>query len=808
MENIWDKTCGCPRPVLHYSREFSVRMCNNCGVILGEDNNIPFIHLRVHTHLSLLKATCKTKDLIKKVQEFGMSSLAKTDYDSMFGVPTFIKDCIDKDIKPIVGVEFKIDNKYPIIFIALNRIGYKNLVKMTTTAWCDRKKKNKNPFILVDDIQGEGLVALVPFTMEINNISSLGIFNKVECYIEISEPENIENVQAASEYYKLPVVATSNVHFTNSDDYDAYLIALRIGKFTDAVDVNCYFKSPQEMATQNFHLEWFENSVRIANRVEDYGLISKEFIIPTFKDKHGEWSIEQAAAKLEMIAWTELSNKGLSDKEEYVKRLEYELKVINKKDFASYFLIINDIVEYMKRNDMLRPIGRGSSVGSLVCYCLDITAKDPIRWGIPFERFINDGRVDLPDVDTDITQEGRPDVLRYIANVHGNDRVAQIATFQTMALKASIDNVGRALNVPYIQNKELRNKIPDEITKMEEIPAEVKREMANVPGWVDYAISLSGNVKNSGYHAAGVVIANRPLSDLVPLLPEHDGIMGIQYDMHDIEIMGLLKLDMLGLKTLDAIQFTLKRIKNRHNVDIDIYNLLDKKEKAYDLISTGNYVSIFQLNSPGYRKLCRQFKPDCFEHIMALNALYRPGPLEGGMTAEYVKRRHGKEKLIGWHPWLDETLSITYQVPVFQEQVMAIAKIIAGFDDVEADAYRKAIGKKIKVKFDAAQNKFKERALKRDGLLPPEGYEGSLEQWIDEMLKRLSGYARYGWNCLDSNTLIDTCNRGQILIKDIKVNEEISPNFRCKRIFSTKIVDSLSRSIFLLPVFSIFKSGC
>jgi DNA polymerase-3 subunit alpha len=748
--NQWNKTCGCSRPAIHWSNDFNARICQNCGIIIGqeEEQKIPFVHLRVHTHLSLLKAICKTKDLIKKAQEYGMSALAKTEHGGMFGVPTFIKECVDADIKPIVGVDFNIkinNNYYSVTFIALNRIGYKNLVQMTTTAWCKRKEK-KDLFILIDDIIGEGLIALIEYTPNINELMLTGIQNKVELHLEIHNDKDFESIQNVAAYFSLSVVLTNNVHFTNFEDYEAYNTALKIGKIENAVDNECYFKSSQEMSAMGFHLEWFENAIKIADRVEDYGLINKEFIIPTFKDKHGEWSIEQAAAKLDMTAWTGLSNKGLADKEEYVKRLQYELEVIKEKKFSSYFLIINDIVEYMKRNGELRPIGRGSSVGSLVCYCLEITAKDPVRWGIPFERFINAGRVDLPDVDTDITQEGRPAVLRYIADTHGYNRVAQIATFQTMALKASIDNVGRALNVPHMQNRDLRNKIPDEVTTMEKVPAEVKKIMSNVEGWVDNAIALSGIAKNSGYHAAGVVISNRSLGDLVPLMPDNEGLLGIQYDMKDIEILGLLKLDMLGLKTLDIIKHSLTRIKDRYNVDLDIYNLSDQDKDTHELISTGNYVSIFQLDSPGYRKLCRKLQPKSFQHVMALNALYRPGPLEGGMTDEYVERRHGRQKLIGWHPWLDETLSITYQVPVFQEQVMAIAKVIAGFDDMEADAYRKAIGKKIKVKFDAAQEKFKKRALARKDLFPPDGYEGTKEQWLNGMLESLAGYARYGWN--------------------------------------------------------------
>lgn len=1172
----WMKTCGCPRPAIHWSSDFDARICQNCGVILGEEEElIPFVHLRVHTHLSMLRAVCKTEDIINKTKEFGMPAVAKTEYGNMYGTPTFIKACNDNNIKPIIGTEFNVkfnDTIVPVTFIALNHIGYKNLVKLNTIAWDNKGKDKIDPFLLIDNITEYGLVALIecistpdfmrPIVSELNK--------RIETFLEVicrnnSGDINIDSAQCVAQSLNLKIVATNNVHYTNSDDVPIYKIALKIANKENPLSSDeHYFKSPKEMFDSRLNLEWLENSVLISNRVEDYKILNKNFIIPTYKDKNGEWGIDQAHSKLEINAWSGLAAKGLINNQQYVDRLNYELSVMKNKKFSSYFLIINDIVDHIKEKGDLRPIGRGclsgdalvltsgrgyiplkdvniddkvvthtgkikdvlsvyeydinescieirssysnnniqlttdhkvyaykrlkktyrrgkdrlkeelegatprwikandlcigdyiytpflisrrvitqpirydlskyiphnkscifnvgddiitqyiynlstnsersiyrntgrsrsylrvhrdhsitdtasnielsryievdtefayflgrwigdgwitnpnsnkkmigiafneaeiddytriykyltnigfhvkviknkrhcvqlliynilfynllhnmfpnyaytsntkslgyikywpnsllkqvllglkdsdghyeckgknierecidttshqlmldiqeallylripsyvqtrsskrinwnisykirfhglttpikapevtsngyysritsikticldkvydisvaddksylvrsgavhnSSVGSLVCYCLDITAKDPIKWGVPFERFINAGRVDLPDIDTDITQAGRDDVLKYIVKVHGYNNVAQIATFQTMALKASIDNVGRALGIPFIQNKELRNKIPDEAETLDDIPIEIKDEMSKVEGWTEYAVKMDGLVKNTGYHAAGVVISNSPLGDLVPIINSEDGILGIQYDMKDIELLGLLKLDMLGLKNLDIIQNTVGRIKKRHNIDIDIYNLPDDKN-TYDLISSGDYVSLFQLDSTGYRRLCKQLRPDNFEHIMALNALFRPGPLEGGMTNEYVERRHGRAEIIGWHPWLNDELDKTYQVPVYQEQVMAIAKIIAGFDDMEADKYRKAIGKKNKEQFDAAQNKFKERALKRTDLTPPPEFNGSLAEWIDKLLHDLAGYARYGWN--------------------------------------------------------------
>lgn len=771
---LWMATCGCPKPAIHWSSDFNARMCQNCGVLLtAEDMNVQesqsdqtFVHLRVHTHHSLLRATCKPEDLIKKAKEYGMPALAKTEFGNMCGAPSFVRDCQKADIKPILGVEFNVrfgQTTYPITFIALDREGYKQLVKMTTTAWCERKNKNLGVHILDSDIPNTiHLIALVDVGIDFNlaNQALHVLKNEMETYLEVNTTNQQVVTFAAqtSQQAQLPVVVTGNVLYTEETDKVSYGVALKIGKH--AIDyglpehIDNWFKPPVFYGTFFEHAQpWVENAISIADRVEDYGLVNKEFIVPTFKDGVKEYTdLDEVHRKLEVEAWRGLYEKGKSSNQVYIERMQYELNVMKEKDFSSYFLLIGEIVNWMEKQGIMVPFGRGSSVGSLVCYALNIITMDPIRWGVPFERFINSGRTDLPDIDTDISQERRPEVLSHIAEVHGKDRVAHIATYQTMALRAAIENSGRALQVPHVLNRDIRKTIPDDVSDWDGLDeggkAEVRRTMEFNPEWLTIAQALTGTAKNLGFHAAGVVISNEPLGELVPLIPppEEDGLFGIQYDMHDCEILGLLKLDMLGLRNIDIIQYTLDRVKVRHGIDLNVYDLPSDDPSTYELISSADYVSIFQLDSTGYRRLCRQLQPRQFEHIMALNALFRPGPLEGGMTDEFVERRHGRRELVGWHPWLDEVLSITYQVPVFQEQVMAIAKIIAGFNDVEADKYRKAIGKKDAVKFAAAQEQFKESALKRPGLTPPISFDGTLEQWINELLEKLAGYARYGWN--------------------------------------------------------------
>jgi len=760
-QQMWSKSCGCPQPAIYWSNDFEARVCQNCGTVImekpGKEVKIEFVHLVVHTHLSFLKATCNVEGLIEKAKECGMTALAKTELGNLCGAPSFVKECKEAGIKPILGTTFntKIGAIFhPITIIALNHVGYKNLVHLNTLAWQVRFGKDHGPTISVDDItNSDGLVAIIGVEQSGLGFESLvtTLATKIQPTLAATwhnqqDNDNLAVLRTVADKLHLSVVAVNNVRYINQSDHDAYRIALKIGHHDYLLqDPEYYFKSPNEMSELPFDDEWYRNTVRIADSVQDYQIINKEFIVPTFKDQNGEWGIEESFGKLQIEAWNGLAVKGLIDRPEYVKRLEYELDVIKRKKFASYFLIIAEIVDYIKSRGWLRPFGRGSSVGALTCYCLDITAMDPIRWNVPFERFINEGRIDLPDIDTDITQEGRGDVLKHIAEVHGRDRVAQIATFQTMGLKSSIDNVGRALDVAFVQNRELRNKISEDVEDIDDLSADVKKELDTVKGWADYARSLSGVTKHFGVHAAGIAIANNPIGDLVPLLPEIDGVLGVQYDMKDLEILGLLKLDMLGLRNLDVIQNTLTTIKRIRGVDIDVHNLSSDDKQTYDIVSTGDYVSVFQLDSPGYRKLARQLKPDKFEHIMALNALFRPGPLGSGVTDNYVKRRHDMEPALSWHPWLDNVLKPTYNTVLYQEQAMAMAQIIAGFDGVEADEFRKGIGKKSVEVVEKMLGKFKEGALKREGLIPPPGWSGSLESWIDDLIKKLHQYARYMW---------------------------------------------------------------
>lgn len=802
---MWNTACGCPSPAITWSSDFNARFCNNCGVVItekefNEKDNIEFVHLRVHTYLSFLQATCKTSDLIQNTKRYNMNAVAKTEFNNMCGVPTFVKNCIDNNIKPIVGVDFTTEFmpnvKCQLTIIALNGDGYKQLVKLSTIAQCDRFVKNKIPahinisdipkdtkdklVILIDLMQAQSYANIIVQALnDINAEIYLDMYSDNEQYVTL--------IDYVNKQFNVDVVVTGNVLYLNENDKFSYGVGLKINRYVyDYVvseNLNQWFKPPSMMKFFGINEEWIKNSVKIANRVEDYGIVNKEFIVPTFKDNGREYTdLNEVHKLLELKAWSGLYKKKLHSNKEYCDRLTYELNIMKDKKFSSYFLIIAEIIDFMKSNDIMAPVGRGSSVGSLVCYCLEITALDPIRWNIPFERFINSGRKDLPDIDTDISQERRGEVLNHIANIHGGDRVAHICTYQTLKIKAAIENVGRALQVPHSLVKDLKKIVPEDAESWDDIDDDSKNKITETmsfnKNWLETAQQLTGTSRNYGLHAAGVVISNTPLNDLVPFLQgsDEDNLVAIQYDMHDCEVLGLLKLDMLGLRNIDIIHNTLKRIYNKYNLMVDIYNLPFDDNKTFDLISKSDYVSVFQLDSTGYRRLCGQLKPRSFEHIMALNALFRPGPLESGVTQQYTQRRHGLEEAVSWHPWLDSILSDTYQTVLYQEQAMAMSRIIAGFSDVQADEFRKGIGKKKQEVVDKCLKDFKDGAMQMNGLAPPATWNGTLELWIDDLIQKLHGYARYMWNrghCLSGDSLVLTCNRGLVPIKNIEIGEEI-----------------------------------
>lgn len=777
-----------------------------------EDKTGNYVHLHVHTTYSVLDGISRREDIIKRAKDFGMPAVAITEHGNIHQAISWFKSCVEANIQPIIGMEAYVapddrfgrtyakkgeaeeDAKngdlsmsaYHLTILAKNRQGYENLKKISSLAYREgfyRKPRiddqllaeNKEGLIVLSGCLAGKIARLIiagnmPRALEEVD-KQRAIFGD-DFYLEVMNhniPEESVVVEALKGFAKqrgIGMIMTGDSHFTEHGDEHAHDIALAIGTGKTMQDPNrwsfngdgYWFKSAKEMRSSaesaGIPEEALTNTIEIQKKIQDYDfkLVSKtkKSIIPLFRMGGVPLTDDQCRMMLEMKARQGLAERKLAHLPEYQERLTKELAMITKKEFSSYFLIIADIIDFMRSKGMIIPMGRGSSVGSLVCYSLFITGLDPVRLKIPFSRFINEGRKDLPDVDTDISQERRGEVIEYIVNKYGKDRVAQIVTFQTMASKGAADNVGRALGIPSSVRTGIGKLIGeveaddtlDDIFK--DNPA-VEVKMNEHPQWVEVAKKLEGNVRNLGAHAAGIVISNEPLMDYVPLIRDSkEGFMVTQYDMQDCGELGLLKLDMLGLKTLDLIHKTIELIKERHGVTLDFHNFpaWDNQDPAsYQTIASGKFVSCFQYDSAGIRGAAKALMPVNFDHLMALNALYRPGPMKkvGGQPSvmeQYFERRHGRQAPDTWHPELDNIFKETYGLPLYQEEVMAMTQVIAGFNDQEADEYRAAIGKKDAVKFKAAQVKFKERGL---GI-------GRDEKLMDSLIAKLEGFARYGWN--------------------------------------------------------------
>jgi DNA polymerase-3 subunit alpha len=609
-----------------------------------------YVSLHVHTTFSLLDGISRREDLVKKAKEFGMPALAITEHGNLFNAISFYKQCTDANIQPILGMEAYMapdsrfgrtyakkgeaqeDAKngdlssayYHLTLIAKNRAGYENLKQLSSLAYREGfyykpriddeiLTKYKDGLIVLSGCLASRTSRLIVAGNQAKALEEIdrmrGLFGE-DFYLEVMD-HNIEEEEivrnALINFGKMRgigIVMTGDSHYTEHSDSSAHEIALAIGTGKNIQSAErwtfpgsgYWFKSPQEMYAAAEAADIPEHALTttldITKRIEDYGfsLVSKtkKSIIPSYRDELGNVIGNQTCHELlHFKAIQGLCTRGLGESKPHQERLAFELDMIRRKDFSSYFLIIADIVENaMRRKGIITPIGRGSSMGSLVCYCTYITGLDPIEHNLPFSRFINEGRKDLPDIDTDISKERRKEVIEYIVNKYGKDRVAQIVTFQSMAAKAVADDVGRGLGVPSSIRKSL-GKLLGDLTKddrLEEVldGNKAARElMSQTPDWIDNAKRLEGNNRNLGEHAAGIVISNDPIINHVPLLRDSkDGYLVTQYDMRDLGELGLLKLDMLGLRTLDLIQKTVDLINERHGQVIDDYQRIPLNDTA------------------------------------------------------------------------------------------------------------------------------------------------------------------------------------------------------------------------------------
>ena len=723
-----------------------------------------FVHLHTHSHYSLLDGLAKIDNLVNYAKELGMKALALTDHGSLYGIIEFYQACLKAEIKPILGLETyvaprnrfekepRIDDKYfHLTLLAENQTGWQNLIKLGSKAHLEGfyYKPRVDKELLKEHC--EGLIALsgcvageIPQAIlrggDISEAEQIikdyqNIFGKENFFLEIGHHPNIPEVLKANEaMVKLsqmtgaPLVATQDIHYARSEDaeYHDILLAVQTGARLDDDDRlslradDFSMRSPEQMIEFfKDYPEAIENTVKIAERcnveLKLYQNILPEFPLP---------EEETSDSYLEKLVMEKFPNRYPKANEKTLERVKYELSVIEKTGFAAYFLIVQDFVNWAKSRGIMVGPGRGSAAGSIIAYILNITDVDPIKYQLFFERFLNPDRISMPDIDLDFTDVRRDEIFSYIREKYGEDKVARIITFGTMGARAAIRDATRALGLPYALGDQISKLIPssqinpnqkleDVINKIPELK-DLYKNNPDAQKVIDAAKHLEGVARHASVHACGVVISRNPLTDYVPLQrsPQDPDITITQFDMNSISDIGLLKIDLLGLKNLTVIEETIKLIKELRDENIDISNIPIDDKKTFKLFQAADTTGVFQLESSGMRHYLKELKPTDFEDIVAMVALYRPGPM--AFISDYIKAKH-KEKIIQYiHPKLKPILENTYGICVYQEQVMQIARELCGFTLSEADILRKAIGKKIKALLNSQKEKFIEGAKQNE----------------------------------------------------------------------------------------------
>jgi DNA polymerase-3 subunit alpha len=731
--------------------------------------NSAFIHLRVHSSYSLLEGAITPQGMVELSDKYHMPAVAITDTGNLFGSLEFSQYCSKNGVQPIVGCLLDIDigekkgafatsnNFDKILLLAKNNQGYKNLLELVSNSFLKTGNDIRPHIKIADlDILGEGLIALTGsvggpvnrFILEKRPAEAENILLRLHAifedrlYIELCRHGLKDEIDSEEELIKLaykhniPLVATNDVFFADQSVYKAHdaLLCIAGGRYVTEADRRTatpehYFKSTREMVALFSDIpEAVENTINIAKRCSVMSE-GRNPMLPHFTCEEGRTEAEElkatAAAGLQMRLETVVFKGTETDIEKetisktYFDRLEYELGVINNMDFPGYFLIVSDFIRWSKRNNIPVGPGRGSGAGSVVAWSLDITDLDPLRFGLLFERFLNPERISMPDFDIDFCQERREEVIRYVQGKYGRDKVAQIITFGKLQARAVIRDVGRVLQMPYGQIDRISKMIPfnpiDPVTLSKAISMDrVFKEMINsdpeISELVGISLKLEGLNRHASTHAAGVVIADRPLYELVPVYRDPRSDMPVcGYSMKYAEGAGLVKFDFLGLKTLTVIAKTCDLIAQK-NIHIDISRIPLEDEKTFEMLSKGDSVGVFQLESAGMRDTLRKMQPDNVDDIIALISLYRPGPMDN--IPSYIARKHGLEEVDYMHPTLEGTLKETYGVIIYQEQVMQIAQVMGGYSLGAADLLRRAMGKKIASEMDAQRKIFVDGAIK------------------------------------------------------------------------------------------------
>ncbi|OGG09430.1 DNA polymerase III subunit alpha [Candidatus Gottesmanbacteria bacterium RIFCSPLOWO2_02_FULL_42_29] len=748
-----------------------------------------FVHLHTHTEYSLLDGLAKIKDLMARTRELGMKSLAITDHGAMYGVIKFFLAAREAGIKPIIGVEAYqaarsrlekqngADNdQHHLLLLAKNNSGYHNLMKLVSHAHLEGYYYKPRIDLEILREHSEGLICLsgclngqVPSlllnrqeeTAEKKAREFLEIFGQ-DYYFELQKHPNIpeqdsvnEKMIGLSRKLGVPLVATNDIHYIMPDDAYTQEILLCIQTQHTMLESkrplsmlnspDFYMKSREEMKGLFIQYpEAIENTVKIAEKCNVEIELGK-WILPQFEVPEGE----TAETFLRKTALEGMRQRYSEMREELKKRLDYELNIITVKGYSTYFLIVADFVNWAKRQGIGVGPGRGSAAGSLVAYSTGITELDPIRHSLPFERFLNPDRPSPPDIDLDFADTRRDEVIAYVTEKYGNDRVAQIITFGTMEARAAIRDVGRALGMPYAQPDRIAKLIPPgaqgfpmTIDKAVQTQPELSQAYQNEPETkklIDQARKLEGVARHASVHAAGVVISDKKLTEYTPLQRETKGQRIItQYDMYCLDLnaaegkaVGLLKMDLLGLRNLTILENAIRFVKATKNIEIDLSVLALNDPAVYTLISSGETTGIFQMESAGMRRLARDLKPTKFTDISAMVALFRPGPMEWIPT--FIEAKENPRKIKYLHPDLKPILAETYGIAVYQEQCMQIANKMAGYSMVEADKLRMAIGKKKREVMKKEKEKFIKGCSSR-------GLSVSMAENIFSLIEKFVGY--------------------------------------------------------------------
>ena len=729
-----------------------------------------FVHLHVHTQFSILDGACNIPRLIEKAKNDGMKAIAITDHGNMFGAKLFYDIAKKNGIKPIIGCEAYVapdgrqnkdknlkDNRggYHIVLLAKNLKGYHNIIKLISYAWIDGyyykpridkellEKYHEGIIASSACLGGEIQTAILEEDIkkaEENLLYYKNIFGD-DFYLEMQRHETDNEVlnqnvferqkivneafKELSEKHDVKLIATNDVHFINAEDAEAHdiLICLNTNKDLDDKERMQYtreefFKTQEEMN------ECFKdipvaiaNTAEVAEKIEDFELdqapVMPDFSLPENFTDQNEY--------LTHITYEGAKRRYGEVTDAIKERIDYELSVIKKMGYPGYFLIVYDFLKAARERGVSVGPGRGSAAGSVVAYCNEITSIDPLKYRLLFERFLNPDRISMPDIDIDFDEEGREEVINYVVDKYGEQRVANLITYGTMAPRMAIRDVARVKKMPLDQADKLAKYVPerpntsfkDAYSESKELRDAKKSDNELVSKTLSFAETLEGSIRQTGLHACGIIIGKNDLMEHIPVCKFKDShLLVTQYGGNVIESVGMLKMDFLGLKTLSIIKDTIKYIKGSAGKDIDIDNIPLDDQETYELYAKGETTGLFQFESDGMKKHLRELKPNRFEDLIAMNALYRPGPMK--YIPSFINRKHGKEKVEYDLPIMEEYLEETYGITVYQEQVMLLSQAMAGFSGGEADSLRKAMGKKNKALMEQMKDKFFEGCKKNE----------------------------------------------------------------------------------------------